>query len=282
MHLPRLSSSLPHVPATACGALKSRSFVPTRFQEYVEACYCSDRDQVASDSSCPTVNLAIARFSSSSTRSTPDVALETPEESEAARLYDYHLSLLRPGPTQQNLEEVTTAPIFTMPVVEHAEAIVDGKSLPAFPQYGLLAGLADAVRENLKSEGPSHSSVQDPRIFFNVAAPSSTFICGSQDSGKSHTLSCLLENCLIPSDANRLPRPLTGLVFHYDTFICDAGGSPCEAAFLSSDPRIKVVHIMPSATSKLSRCEGDLNTKRMLDLMAVSRDGGPTCMPFTG
>jgi hypothetical protein len=82
-------------------------------------------------------NLAIARFSSSSARTTPDVALQTPEESEAARLYDYHLSLLRPCPTQQNLEEVTTAPIFTMPVVEHAEAIVDGKSLPAFPQYGL-------------------------------------------------------------------------------------------------------------------------------------------------
>ncbi|KFY88245.1 hypothetical protein V498_06870 [Pseudogymnoascus sp. VKM F-4517 (FW-2822)] len=236
-------------------------------------------------------NLAIARFSSSSTRTIPDVALETPEEFEAARLYDYHLSLLRPGPTQQNLEEVTTAPIFTMPVVEHAEAIVDGKSLPAFPQYGLLAGLADAVRENLKSEGPSHSSVQDPRIFFNVAAPSSTFICGSQGSGKSHTLSCLLENCLIASDANRLPRPLTGLVFHYDTFICDAGGSPCEAAFLSSDPRIKVrVLCSPTNFRTIQRTyhafgnikieplrisEGDLNTKRMLDLMAVSRDGGP-------
>lgn len=184
-------------------------------------------------------NLAIAGFSSSSTRTASDLALQTPE-SEAARLYDYHLSLLRPSPTQKSLQEVTTAPIFTMPVLEHAEATVDGKSLPEFPQYGLLAGLADAVRENLKSEGPGHKYVQDPRIFFNVAAPSSTFICGSQGSGKSHTLSCLLENCLIPSDANRLPRPLTGLVFHYDTFISDAGGSPCEAAFLSSDPRINV------------------------------------------
>lgn len=187
--------------------------------------------------------LAIARFNSSSpssTRTTSDVALQTPEESEAARLYDYHLSLLTLDPTQQSVQEVTTAPIFTMPVLQHAEAIVDGKSSPAFPQYGLLAGLADAVKGNSKFEGPGHPDAQDPRIFFNVAAPSSTFICGSQGSGKSHTLSCLLENCLIPSDANRLPRPLTGLVFHYDTFICDAGGSPCEAAFLSSDPNIKV------------------------------------------
>jgi hypothetical protein len=126
-----------------------------------------------------------------------------------------------------------------MSVLEHAEAIVDGNSLPEFPQYGLLADLADAVRENSKFEEPGHPYAQDPRIFFNVAAPSSTFICGSQGSGKTHTLSCLLENCFIPSNANRLPRPLTDLVFHYDTFISDAGGSPCEAAFLSSDPKIK-------------------------------------------
>ena len=53
--------------------------------------------------------------SPSSTRTTSDVALQTPEESETALLYDCHLSLLRPGPTQQSLQEVTTAPIFTMP-----------------------------------------------------------------------------------------------------------------------------------------------------------------------
>ncbi|KFY32506.1 hypothetical protein V493_00127 [Pseudogymnoascus sp. VKM F-4281 (FW-2241)] len=156
-------------------------------------------------------NLGISIFSSSSTRAISDGALQTTGESEAARLYDYHLSLLRPGPTQQSLQEVTTAPIFTMPAFEHAEAIVDEKSLPEFPQYGLLAGLA--VRGSLKSEGPGHTYVQYPRIFFNVAAPSSTFICGSQGSGKSHILSCLLENCLIPTDANRLPRPLTALFF---------------------------------------------------------------------
>ncbi|OBT77487.1 hypothetical protein VF21_05284 [Pseudogymnoascus sp. 05NY08] len=93
-------------------------------------------------------NLAIARFNSSSpssTRTTSDVALQTLEESEAARLYDYHLSLLRPGHTQQSLQEVTTAPICTMPVLKHAKAIVDGKYLLEFPQYGLLAGLADAI-----------------------------------------------------------------------------------------------------------------------------------------
>lgn len=38
-------------------------------------------------------NLSIAIFSSSSTRKTSDVAVQAPEESETARLYDYHLSL---------------------------------------------------------------------------------------------------------------------------------------------------------------------------------------------
>lgn len=219
-----------------------------------------------------------------------DDALLTPEESEAARLYDYHLSLLTPVPTQQG-QEVTTAPIFTMPVLERAEDIVSKESPPAFPQYGLLAGVAEAIRDDSICEGDTPPVPQDPRIFFNVAAPSSTFICGSQGSGKSHTLSCLLENCLIPSDAGKLPRPLTGLVFHYDTFISDTGGSPCEAAFLSSDPKIKVrVLCSPTNFRTIQRTyhtfsnieieplrigEGDLNSKRMLDLMAVSRDDGP-------
>lgn len=109
-----------------------------------------------------------------------DAAILTPEDSEAARLYDYHMSLLRPAATQQVLQEVMATPIFTMPVLEHAEAIVADDSPPVFPQYGLPAGLADAVPEDSKYEGLDPLSGQDPRIFFNVAAPSSTFICGSQ------------------------------------------------------------------------------------------------------
>lgn len=81
---------------------------------------------------------------------------------------------------------------------------------------------------------------EDPRVFFNITPPSSTFICGSQGSRKSHTLSCILESCLIPSKAGQLRNPLTGIVFHYDTFISDTMGSPCEAAFLSSHPDIEV------------------------------------------
>jgi hypothetical protein len=106
------------------------------------------------------------------------------------------------------------------------------------PQYGLLAGIIPALN-NFDINNETQEK-QDPRIFFNLTPPSSTFICGSQGSGKSHTLSCMLENCLIPSSLGRLPKPLMGVVFHYDTFISDDMGSPCETAFLASNSTVKV------------------------------------------
>jgi hypothetical protein len=166
------------------------------------------------------------------------------------------------------------------------------------------------VLDSIKSKEESNFQAfdEDPRLFFNVTSPSSTFICGSQGSGKSHTLSCILENCLIPSKAVRLPNPLTGVVFHYDAFISDTTGSPCEAAFLSSHPEASVrvlcsptnIHTMQASifwlpfqyksltwqlkgtysrfniqVEPLRIDQNNLNTKRMLDLMAVGQDDGP-------
>jgi len=148
-----------------------------------------------------------------------------------------HLALLQMSRNQQALPELTTTPIFVMPILKHAESLLSPDDPTPFPQYGLLGGLSEVleIQEDIGENGGA-----DPRVLFNVATPSSTFICGSQGSGKSHTLSCLLENCLSSSRAGKLPTPLTGLVFHYDTFISDYGGSPCEAAYLASDPAITV------------------------------------------
>jgi hypothetical protein len=144
--------------------------------------------------------------------------------------YRKHMSLLHRVPREKDLEDVSVAPLFTMSVLKQVRKAAQGAHEQLFSQYGLLAGIhSNSIQQQ-----------QDPRIFYNVTSPSSLFICGSQGSGKSHTLSCLLENCLIPSDASILSRPLAGLVFHYDTFISDDGGSPCEAAFLASDPQVKV------------------------------------------
>lgn len=172
---------------------------------------------------------------------TCDTATTTSRDREEAHCLAKHMHLLRKRRSQHELLEVTTTPIFTMPVLKYSEKLLSQGAPEAFPQYGLLGGLVDVLQNKERSilESDLHNS-QDPRIFFNVATPSSTFICGSQGSGKSHTLSCLLENCLSRSDAGQLPKPVTGIVFHYDTFISDDGGSPCEAAFLSSNQQIQV------------------------------------------
>ncbi|KAJ5873621.1 uncharacterized protein N7473_013180 [Penicillium subrubescens] len=192
----------------------------------------------------------------------------------------YHLSLLKIGNSNDECEDALLAPILT-------SAVLNQPALAPL-QYGLLGGVVEIEtphRVGTEIQQPN----DDPRLFFNVSSPSSVFICGSQGSGKSHTLSCLLEGCLIPSRAGRLLNPLTAVVFHYDTFICDNGGSPCEAAFLASNPTIKV-RVLCAPTNlrtiqgtysrfnievePLQIDQSDLNTKRMLDLMAVNRDNG--------
>lgn len=163
---------------------------------------------------------------------------------------DAHLQLLSGSTIAPETSDSATTPIFTEDVrVSRGDAAAGG-----FTQYGLLGG--HVGRLSRAPAGAPASS--DPRIYYNVAAPSSTFICGSQGSGKSHTLSCLLENCLIPSVANVLPRPLCGIVFHHDTFISDTGGSPCEAAYLSSSPSIKVrVVCAPTNIGQIKVCSSN-------------------------
>jgi hypothetical protein len=145
---------------------------------------------------------------------------------------------------------------------QSSESSDDSQPDAPFKQYGLLAG---------DINGPP-SETRDPRIFYNVAAPSSTFICGSQGSGKSHTLSCLLENALISSEANVLPNPLTGLVFHYDTFVSDAGGSPCEAAYLSSHRGMCVRVLCAPTNIKQIRVSTALSLSKSLTYTVLRRE----------
>ncbi|KAJ2998735.1 hypothetical protein NUW58_g228 [Xylaria curta] len=197
---------------------------------------------------------------------------------DADEVRNQQLSLLRQTVKADEVTEINTAPLFTYPVLQHARSIATEASETPFPQYGLLAGDVQSLQ----------TSLTDPRIFYNVATPSSVFICGSQGSGKSHTLSCILENCLIPSyTLGCLPRPLTGIVFHYDDYSSDSRVTPCEAAYLGSNPAISV-RVLCSRTNiraieksygelgnvtveALSLDQEDLNTKRMLELMAFDR-----------
>ncbi|KAM0486215.1 hypothetical protein ACHAPX_000919 [Trichoderma viride] len=179
----------------------------------------------------------------------------------------------------EDKEELAACPLFTHDVLKCGTSMDENP----FTQYGLLGSV---VENNGAAYGNVDDVAKDPRLYFNATAPSSVFICGSQGSGKSHTLSCLLENCLMQSEANVLPRPLTGIVFHFDPWVSATRGSPCEAAYLASAEDVSVRVLCPPTNvrqiediySRLPNVQvetlrinqSDLNTKRMMDLMAVS------------
>ncbi|KAJ6565311.1 hypothetical protein DFH09DRAFT_1261660 [Mycena vulgaris] len=102
--------------------------------------------------------------------------------------------------------QLVTSPLLTYSAFKHHAA--------DFPSRGLLGTSAGE------------------RVYVNTNAPSSAVICGVQGSGKSHTVSCLLECALIADPRiGRLPEPLSALVFHFDT---QDANRPCEAAFFSA------------------------------------------------
>lgn len=119
---------------------------------------------------------------------------------------DYHLGLFdndskaRRRADSAYLEETKTTPVFSGELLESAlYGELDGRV--SFPQYGLLAkrlATFDAGDLNHDNEHKltekQKASIRDERLFLNINAPWSAFICGSQGSGKSHTLSCIIES----------------------------------------------------------------------------------------
>lgn len=229
--------------------------------------------------------------------------------------FNYHMSLLTPGPFDEStsaqngrMEELKTTPLFAASVMARAgdDSMCSGATNDAkavFPQYGLLAQRLetyDSKQVDLFNEdryhGPS-TDVPDPRIFLNVNTPWSAFICGSQGSGKSHTLSCMLENSLLPSQLGALPKPLAAIVFHYDKFTSYASSQICEAAYLCSSGIPVRVLVSPSNFWRMQNAysnmpglpanvkkpvvapmllkERHLDVERMMNLMAVTEKDGP-------
>nr|OQO18693.1 hypothetical protein B0A51_14566 [Rachicladosporium sp. CCFEE 5018] len=96
-------------------------------------------------------------------------------------------------------------------------------STATYPQYAMLGYNREKGRTDIQ---PGET------IFLNNNSPCSTFICGSQGSGKSYTLAAMLEGCLL--EGNRfgpMQQPLAGVLFQYDI---DGGSTIAEAASLCS------------------------------------------------
>ena len=224
--------------------------------------------------------------------------------------------------TEQNrsthIEEIRTAPLFTAEVLrrvlkQKANPDLAGKLLP---QYGFLGRVLGVFGGQKSSHLPgvtpephkiiSHHVVEDPsqpdqekpgddRLMVNMNAPWSAFICGSQGSGKSHTLSCMLENALVQGGMAKLPNKLAGIVFHYDKITSVSSTQVCEAAYLASEIPVKVL-VSPTNYTRMKQAyenlsglpegtakpkvvsfllhEKHLNVERMLKLMAVDEKEG--------
>ncbi|EFW14431.1 hypothetical protein D8B26_008284 [Coccidioides posadasii str. Silveira] len=77
-----------------------------------------------------------------------------------------------------------------------------------------------------------HQGAKDFLVYANISAPWSTFIRDSQHRGKSHSLSCTLENSLmVLSIAGKVATPLAELVLCCDNFIGIETGQLCEAVY---------------------------------------------------
>ena len=163
------------------------------------------------------------------------------------------------GDMHRRAEELKTAPLLT-PAVQQAAASTYKDIQPLFEQYALLAGRIALTRDvlplrddsseggvqldghDISSEVPARLDTSIP-ILLNTNTPWSAFICGSQGSGKSHTLSCMLENCLLQDgEIMTSKNPLSVMLFNYDKH---SSGRPCEAAHLASEVKTRVI-VSPS------------------------------------
>lgn len=123
-------------------------------------------------------------------------------------------------------------------VIQHAGDLI--------PQYGFLGCRTEDGIE-----------LADDKLFQNTNVPFSTFICGVQGSGKSHTTACMLENSLISSPyLGSLQAPVSALVFSFGEFSNGGLGFDISEATSLAEPnttlrghRVKRVTVLTSPSN---------------------------------
>ena len=161
------------------------------------------------------------------------------------------------------VEEIRNTPVFSGTVLRESEKMIrigyeEERLLPQFGLLGLRVPFTQGSGSFLGGASCSELSqsstllddvpeIQNPEpvgladrniIFVNDNAPYLGVIYGSPRSGKSHTLSCLLESALYASPAGPSPAPSTGLLFHYGSGL---EMHPCEAASLAAYLPVRVL-----------------------------------------
>ncbi|PPJ58981.1 hypothetical protein CBER1_04084 [Cercospora berteroae] len=220
-------------------------------------------------------------------------------------------------------EEIRTTPLFSLAVkyhVDHVEDEVDTSSESDASSQSANASKSSGHSSSAQSparapSSPSNTSAIDKAvlsqygllgfhvgdsesidqcepIMLNVNAPNSAFICGSQGSGKSYTLSAIIENCLLKyTTVGSINQPVAGVVFHYDVassssiaevaHLCSLGikvnvlvSQSNEHALTRAYQRIGSGKNKPTVRPLLLR-SSDLSVDRINKLMALAEKEGP-------
>ncbi|KAL7619720.1 hypothetical protein AAE478_010262 [Parahypoxylon ruwenzoriense] len=143
--------------------------------------------------------------------------------------------------SNRHTDAFTNAPVFTVAVHKfiHSKFLPKGSVSELIPHYGLIG---------IRKDTDDASALEEDRLVLsNMNMPWSAFICGSQGAGKSHTLSCLLENALLVNHAAAgLANPLASMVMHYDRYASHSAAQVCETAYLCSSGIPVTVLVSPS------------------------------------
>jgi hypothetical protein len=146
--------------------------------------------------------------------------------------------------------QLARAPLFSTNVARHL-------GTTPFDQYGMLG--IQQFQENGDMQSHEAEFEKPNLIYGNHGEPWSAFICGSQGSGKSHTLANLLENCVLPNHTyGNVPNPLTAIAFHYDSFTSFYSTQHCELAyFCSAGIKVRVL-VSPDNLGTMARLYSQL------------------------
>ena len=121
--------------------------------------------------------------------------------------------------------------------------------------FGRGLSLADRSVASAWEEGAllGHLLSGQEAVYLNTHEPFCFATVGVQGAGKSHTLSCVLESCLVPFESGNivnLKKPMTSLVLHYD----DNLSSICESAGLLNPNRDFERKMQAAGLSASSSC----------------------------
>ncbi|KAI0265152.1 hypothetical protein BC834DRAFT_1033285 [Gloeopeniophorella convolvens] len=205
---------------------------------------------------------------------------------------------LTSSPVDTNVEEIAgshdlkTAPLLTRKAYlrDHMNQVIN--------QYGVFGTIIDPRQLRAPVDSWDDDSA---RLYLNTNTPFSALVCGVQGSGKSHTVSVLLENMFVAgcTALGQLVKPLSGLVLHVGEV--GASAAPCEAAYVShstidnAKPPPVRVFVAPSSLKRMQDTyrrlggnvevrplffsESELDAAAFLSLMAVSSsEGAPLYM----